>query len=113
MSIHTGIKLIPGNCGNHKPVKVEDLSIHAIVAGRVQGVYYRASLQREAIHLGLIGFVRNLPDGRVEFYARGPKAAVDALLKWSRQGPPFAHVTGIEVLDSQLDVCFSDFEIRR
>ena len=92
---------------------MEDLSIHAIVAGRVQGVYYRASLRREAVRLGLIGFVRNLADGRVEYYARGNAPSVDALVRWSRQGPPLAHVTGLEVLDGQIDECFNDFEIRR
>ena len=92
---------------------MEDLSIHAIVTGRVQGVFYRASLHREAVRLGLIGFVRNLPDGRVEYYVRGATSNVDALIKWSRQGPPLANVTGIEFLDIQMEESFNDFEIRR
>ncbi len=92
---------------------MEDLSIHAIVAGRVQGVYYRVSLQKEAIRLGLIGFVRNLSDGRVEFFARGTARSVDALVRWSREGPALAYVSGIEVLDSKIDERFDDFEIRR
>lgn len=92
---------------------MEDLSIHAIVAGRVQGVYDRASLRQEAVRLGLIGFVRNLADGRVEFFARGSALSVDTLVKWSRHGPPLAGVTGIEILHSQIDECFNDFEIRR
>jgi acylphosphatase len=91
---------------------VEDLSIHAIVTGRVQGVYYRASLRREAVRLGLNGCVKNLGDGGVEFFARGSALSVDTLVKWSRQGPPLARVTGIEVLDSQIDECFDGFEIR-
>jgi acylphosphatase len=92
---------------------MENFSIHAIVTGRVQGVFYRASLHREAVRLGLMGFVRNLPDGRVEFFARGAPDDVDALIKWSRQGPPLANVTGIEILDTQIEECFNDFEIRR
>jgi len=92
---------------------MEERSIHAIVAGRVQGVYYRASLQHEAVRLGLTGFVRNLPDGRVEFYAKGTARSVDALVKWSKQGPILSHVTGLEVLESEIDESFNDFEIRR
>lgn len=68
------------------------------VSGRVQGVGYRASLQREACRLGLGGWVRNRTDGTVEALLQGPQAAVDALIGWARRGPPGAHVT--EVRDS-------------
>ncbi len=73
-----------------------DVRARWLVAGRVQGVGFRASTVAEGRRLGLRGFARNLADGRVEIVAEGPRAAVDALLAWSRTGPPLARV---ETLD--------------
>ncbi len=69
------------------------LSIH----GRVQGVGFRRSLCEQAQMLGLTGWVRNRHDGSVEALVRGAAAAVDALVAWSRHGPPAAHVSAVEV----------------
>jgi acylphosphatase len=66
-----------------------------VVAGRVQGVFYRQSAVEEARRLGLDGWVRNLPDGRVEAEAEGERAAVEAFLAWCRSGPPSARVEGV------------------
>ncbi len=66
------------------------------VSGRVQGVWYRASTQREAEALGLTGYARNLADGRVEVLACGPPAAVEALSAWLWQGPPHAEVSDVQ-----------------
>ncbi len=66
-----------------------------IVSGRVQGVYFRASTRNQALRLGLVGYVKNLPDGRVEVQASGEAAAVDALATWLWQGPPAAQVTDV------------------
>jgi acylphosphatase len=68
-----------------------------LVEGRVQGVWYRASAEREAARLDLAGLARNLHDGRVEMIVEGPLEAVDAFVAWARIGPPRAHVTGVEV----------------
>jgi acylphosphatase len=67
-------------------------SIYGWVAGRVQGVGYRASFAREAERSDLAGWVRNLPDGRVEFVVEGAPGAVDAQIAWARSGPRFARV---------------------
>jgi acylphosphatase len=67
-----------------------------LVAGRVQGVYYRASTRSRAQALGLTGYARNLPDGRVEVLACGSPGAVQALCEWLWEGPPAAHVTSVE-----------------
>lgn len=69
----------------------------AVVDGRVQGVYYRASTQEQARALGLRGWVRNLPDGRVELRAQGTRGRVEALLAWCRKGPPSARVASVDV----------------
>ena len=70
-----------------------------VVAGRVQAVGYRASCAHRARQAGLAGFVTNLPDGRVEAAFEGPAASVDALIDWSRTGPPLARVTAVAVTD--------------
>jgi acylphosphatase len=67
------------------------------VAGRVQGVFYRASTRSRAEALGVTGHARNLPDGRVEVLACGPPQAVEALCAWLWEGPPAAHVTAVDV----------------
>lgn len=74
---------------------------HVLVDGRVQGVFYRASAEREAGRLGLAGLARNLRDGRVEMVVEGPRPAVDAFLAWARIGPPRAHVTAVEVEEEE------------
>ena len=63
----------------------------------MQGVFYRASAEREALRLGVAGLARNLRDGRVEMFVEGPQDAVDAFVAWAKIGPPRAHVTGIIV----------------
>lgn len=68
------------------------------VSGRVQGVWFRGSTQREANELGVTGYARNLPDGRVEVLACGPQAAVDALCEWLQQGPTLARVSEVQCL---------------
>jgi acylphosphatase len=84
--------------------------IHCLVAGRVQGVYFRASTQREARRLGLTGWVRNLPDGRVEVMASGPPDATAALERWLNRGPPAAHVTEV-ITNSATDENWTDFVV--
>jgi acylphosphatase len=73
--------------------------VRALVSGRVQGVWYRESCRREAERLGVGGWVRNRPDGRVELEAEGPRPAVDALLAWAGRGPPSAAVDRVAVDD--------------
>ncbi|OAX61992.1 acylphosphatase [Xanthomonas graminis] len=63
-----------------------------LVAGRVQGVYFRASTRERALALGLDGRARNLADGRVEVVAAGEAAALEALAEWLQHGPPAARV---------------------
>jgi acylphosphatase len=67
------------------------------VSGRVQGVFYRQSTVEMAEQEGLCGWVRNLPDGRVEALFEGERHQVEAALAWCRQGPPRASVATITV----------------
>lgn len=72
-------------------------AVRYIVSGRVQGVFFRASTRDQARSLGLHGWVRNLPDGRVEVVASGDDAALSSLAAWLWQGPPSARVDAVAV----------------
>lgn len=65
------------------------------VTGRVQGVFFRASTREQAERLGLKGYARNLPDGRVEVLAVGDDGAIAALERWLWKGPEHAHVEDV------------------
>jgi acylphosphatase len=75
--------------------------VRVFVDGRVQGVGFRQNAVREADRLGLQGWIRNLPDGRVEAVYEGPRDAVEEMVAWSRGGPRWAVVTGIAVYDEE------------
>lgn len=87
-------------------------AVTAVVTGRVQGVYYRQHTRREASALGLSGWVRNRPDGRVELFAQGRREALDRLIDWLWAGPARAEVTGVEVEQADPDPRIRRFEIR-
>jgi acylphosphatase len=70
-----------------------------LVDGRVQGVWFRDSANREAASLGIAGSARNLHDGRVELVAEGPSDKVDQFVAWAHAGPPRAVVTSVSVED--------------
>jgi acylphosphatase len=68
-----------------------------LISGRVQGVFFRDSCRRLAQQHGVAGWVRNLPDGRVEAVFEGPPEAVDRLVDWARHGPRHAAVDHVAV----------------
>lgn len=70
---------------------------HLDIYGRVQGVAYRYSMCQEATHLDLTGWVRNLPDGRVEAMIEGEEDKVEELIQWCYKGPPGAKVLRVNV----------------
>jgi acylphosphatase len=74
-----------------------------VVSGKVQGVFFRASARDRAQALGLRGFAKNLPDGRVEVLAAGDDAAIDELAAWLREGPPMARVDDLERMPARDD----------
>jgi acylphosphatase len=71
------------------------------IEGRVQGVWFRESCRRQATDLGVAGWIRNCPDGRVEAVFEGIAPAVEAVVAWCRTGPPRAQVTRVDVVDER------------
>lgn len=80
----------------------------ALIEGKVQGVWYRGSTQQEARKLGITGWAKNLPDGRVEVLMCGEEKALDKLEAWLHEGPPMARVTDVSVTRESGQM-FSDF----
>jgi acylphosphatase len=71
------------------------------VSGEVQGVFFRYETRERARGEGLAGWVRNLPDGRVEAVFEGDDGPVERLVRWCHQGPDGARVSGVEVRDEE------------
>lgn len=87
------------------------ICVICLVSGRVQGVAFRAATRRQALALGVTGWARNLPDGRVEVLACGEAEQVEKLCGWLWRGPPLAYVT--DVVCAPADVLgITGFEIK-
>ena len=84
---------------------------HISVTGRVQGVFFRAWTRDQAIELGVTGWVRNCPDGRVDMHIEGEDSAVQQLIARLHRGPPAAKVEDVHLWDVDTFE-FEDFEVR-
>ena len=84
---------------------------HVSVTGRVQGVFFRAWMREQAVALGVTGWVRNCPDGRVDSHIEGDDASVEELINRLRTGPPAAKVGDVHIWDVDT-FDFDDFEVR-
>ena len=85
--------------------------VQLVVRGRVQGVFFRASTQREARRLGLTGWVKNRGDGAVEMLAEGEEAQLRQLCMWAEKGPTAARVEDVQVRWRSYGGEFPDFRI--
>ena len=83
-----------------------------VVQGRVQGVYFRASTRDTARSLGLVGWVRNLPDRSVEIEVEGSDKAVAELVRWTHHGPPAARVSAVVETPLEPLGTEGDFQVR-
>lgn len=84
-------------------------TLRLVIHGRVQGVFFRDSMRREAQRLGIAGWVRNRSDGTVEAAVQGESAAMDAIVRWARRGPERAQVERVEI--EPHDGSYSNFEV--
>jgi len=85
---------------------------HLQITGRVQGVGFRYSMQREATRIGVRGWVRNCRDGSVEALVQGNDAAIAAITDWARHGPPGARVEEVRVANADAEENLASFEQR-
>jgi acylphosphatase len=84
---------------------------HAWITGRVQGVFFRVNTWKQARSLGLTGWVRNLPDGRVETVFEGDGAAVEAMRAWCHRGTPPARVDRVDAEEEPPSGEYADFAV--
>lgn len=85
-------------------------TVHVVIEGRVQGVFFRDYTQREATRRGLKGWVRNLPNGMVDAVLAGTEADIDEMIEWFSYGSPMAEVASVEVdeiLPTEKLTCFT------
>ena len=97
------------NLGRRKNVKAH---VHLFVSGRVQGVFFRSETKNNADRHDVKGWVRNLPDGRVEAVFEGEKEAVKALIAFYKHGPSGARVTNIDLTWETYTGTFDKFKIK-
>ena len=86
-------------------------AVHCTAHGRVQGVGFRFFVRQEAAALGVVGWVRNFPDGSVEFHAEGPESMLKDLVATVRQGPTFGYVNELDVDWTEPAGRYTSFEI--
>ena len=87
--------------------------VHVIVSGRVQGVFFRGATHARMRAMELSGWVRNLPDGRVEAVVEGDDARIAEAIRFFWRGPPHAVVESVEVVDEPCTGERGEFEFRR
>jgi len=85
---------------------------HVFISGRVQGVFFRYETKRMALRRGVSGWVRNLPDGRVEALFEGEKSNVEEMIRFCHRGPPGAIVKNVKVIWEQPTGDLQSFQIR-
>ncbi|MDD5112211.1 MAG: acylphosphatase [Candidatus Altiarchaeota archaeon] len=91
---------------------MDTIRAHVIVSGRVQGVFFRSNAKKQAVIRGLTGFVRNMPDRRVEVVFEGEKEVVESMVDWCKRGPEFAFVEHMDVEWLKATKEFTAFDIR-
>jgi len=87
-------------------------SVHVIISGRVQGVWFRASTKQKAEELGLTGWVRNTSDGNVEAVFEGEDNLVKEMISWCHHGPVLSKVKKVEVTKQNVTNAFDNFSVR-
>jgi acylphosphatase len=93
-------------------VQIVKAKAHVFVKGRVQGVFFRHETRKQALQLCVYGWIRNLPDGRVEGLFEGEEEDVKKLITFCRQGPPGAQVADVDVSWADYTGAFDAFRIR-
>lgn len=90
---------------------MSEIRRRVFISGLVQGVAFRAYTRQAAQHIGVTGWVRNLPDGRVEAVIEGQEPQVEQMINWCRKGSPASRVDHVEISDESPTNEFPDFDI--
>ncbi|MGA1865543.1 MAG: acylphosphatase [bacterium] len=85
---------------------------HLLVSGIVQGVFFRSTTRRQAVRLGLTGWVKNKMDGKVEIIVEGEAAAISNFIQWCHEGPPGARVDKVDITWEEYIGEFTSFSIQ-
>jgi len=88
-----------------------EIRAHVLISGRVQGVFFRTSTKNQAEQLGLKGWVRNKPDGKVEAIFEGEENIVKEIINWCHRGPKLSNVTDVKLDYQKFLNEFEDFSI--
>lgn len=88
------------------------MKAHVYIGGRVQGVFFRSETQDEAVRRNVLGWVKNLPDGRVEAIFEGEKEDIEKVIEFCKRGPSGAKVTKVDVQWQNFTGEFKDFRIK-
>ena len=90
---------------------MDNIRVRLFIDGRVQGVWFRDSTRKEALGLGVRGWVKNRMDGGVEVLAEGPEEQVEQLVSWCHHGPSHARVTKVHQATEDWQGEFDSFDI--
>ena len=90
---------------------MKEQRVHVFVSGKVQGVFFRQAMKVIAKKNNVCGWVRNLPDKRVEAILEGDNNSVNSIIEWARVGPANSRVDGVEVSNEEFKNEFSTFEV--
>ncbi len=91
---------------------MNEVRTHVFVTGRVQDVFFRVNTVERAQELEVTGWVKNLPDGRVEAVFEGPKENVEKIVEWTKTGPLDAGVENVEIHQEKYSGEFDNFKIK-
>ncbi len=82
------------------------------IQGRVQGVFFRQSAKIKARKIGVFGWIKNLPDGRIEAVFEGDKEKVEKMIEWSKKGTIIANVKALDIKEEKYKGEFNNFDLR-
>jgi len=87
-------------------------TVHVVISGRVQGVWFRANTKQKAEQLGMTGWVRNTADGKVEALFEGDEKHIQEMIDWCHRGPPMAQIDNVEITEQSSSNGFDGFSIK-
>ena len=104
---------IDSNSNSNKEINDSSqyITVHLIISGKVQGVYFRKHTQDISLQNNVYGWVKNLLNGDVECVLEGLKSNVDKVMMWCHQGPPGSHVDNVKIQYEAFIGNFNDFDI--